>query len=104
MIQSAVDVPVCRRTPHVLSVSTDLRSFFTTTTETFPSKQKRVRHVDGLQEWATLISNYFAGGGYFLKSFSIALVRFLLTFAGSFPEPRVLLAWPFQIWFLAATS
>src|SRR5262245_4322547 len=34
----------------------------------------------------------FCGGGYFLKSFSIALFRFLLTLAGSLPEPKVLLA------------
>src|ERR1043166_2370033 len=47
---------------------------------------------------------FFGGGGYFLKSFSIALLMFLFTFAGSFPDPSVFCACPFQIWFLAAAS
>jgi hypothetical protein len=73
-------------------------------TYVFCPNNKSPPKLDGLSCFCAMKRAYFGGGGYFLKSFSMALLRFLLTFAGSLPEPRVLLAAPRQIWFLAATS
>src|SRR5262249_114502 len=46
----------------------------------------------------------FAGGGYFLNNFAIALFRFFETLAGSLPEPNVFDASPRQTCFFWATS
>src|SRR5215813_3590986 len=46
----------------------------------------------------------FAGGGYFLNNFSMALLIFFWTFSGFLPDPRVLEAAPRQICCLAAAS
>ena len=49
-------------------------------------------------------NSYSTGGGYFLRSFAIALFMFFSTFAGSLPEPSVLLAAPRQTCFFVPTS
>ena len=67
---------------------------------------RRVRlAVSGkIQDWSYLVDYDFAGGGYFLNNFAIALFRFFETLFGSLPEPNVFVASPRQICFFWATS